>query len=79
MIPNIFCILPLLQFVELAENFINENVNSDNNDDNIHEILSFINIIHPILDILINILEMTKDRSRENDAYKLIRYCAEYR
>ena len=76
---NIVFIIPLLQFLEVAENFLCEEVSSDQDDDNIVQVLSFINIIHLLLDVLEAIFNITKDTSRENDAYKLIHYCAEYR
>ena len=56
-----------------------DDLESDDQDDNIIQILSFMNIIPQLLDILVNIFQLTKDTSRENDAYKLIRYRADYR
>ena len=79
MLPNIFFILPVLELLECADLFLNYDFDDDDHDDNIFQILGFINIIPLLLDVLINMFEVTKDNSRENDAYKLIRFCANYR
>ena len=79
MILNIFHILPLLQFLQLADEYLETNID-DNYDssDNIH-ILGFIKILPLIIELITQILDYTEENPRDNDAYKLIRYFAEYR
>ena len=79
MIPNVLFIVPLLQFLELALTFLSDDIIENDSDEDNFLILNFVNIIPIILELLINTFDMTKDFSRENDAYKLIRYCANFR
>ena len=79
MIPNIFFIFPLLEILDLGELYINEYLDNDFEEEDVLQILSFMNILPMLLELLVNIFHVTKDTSRENDAYKLIRYFAEYR
>ena len=63
----------------MADIYLNDYLEIPDVDEDIINILSFVKIIPLLLHILINLLNVTKDTSRENDAYKLIRYCADFR
>ena len=78
MLPDIIFILPILELISAAQDLLNSD-DSNNADDDINVILSFMKVLPFLLQIFVEGYELTKDVSREDDAYKLIRYLAEYR
>ena len=80
MIHKIIFIFPLLlDLINLTNDFINDDCDDANKIDDIIPILNFLNLINPLLDIFYYIFDLTQKNCRDNDAYKLIRYCAHYR
>ena len=78
--PDVIFVISILQLFEAADIFLNtESDDSNNVDDDLSVILNFVRVIPFILQIFQEGYELTKDLSRENDAYKIIRYVAEYR
>ena len=79
MIPNIAFIITILNWLHTVHDYVIRTDDDYAFDDDINVILNFINIIPTILEIFSKGYELTKYLSRENDAYKLIRYIAEFR
>ena len=62
----------IINIIQLAIDFLNENDKNDDNNEDITIILNFMTIVPILLEIFKGGFDLTKDLRRENDAYKLM-------
>ena len=73
-------IVQVIQFLEMTDLFLTAEENYDDLEmDDISAILHKVTLNITILDFLLTVLYSTEKKPRDNDAYKLIRYCTQYR
>ena len=76
----LFIINEILNFIQLIDIFLIFEEDSQVVDmDDIILIITIINLINPLIEVLLDIFDLTQKKQRDHDAYKLIWYCSEYR
>ena len=77
MIPQITFLLPLINFLETAVHFLS--IQEDDEILNIHLLINCINIISIIANVVIQLDLFIDENNRDNDIYKLLKLCDDYR
>ena len=80
MLPSITFLVAFVQYLSILSDIVDELYLEDTSHTiNLSAMSGFLNVIVMLLEIITYVDELLKDRSWENDAYKLIKFFKEYR